>query len=259
MIEKVRVHEIAKELGIASKDVLEKAKIIGLEVKSAQSVVTMEQAEGLANYIMNGETPVVTSEPEKKAPTKAKSDTPKKEDTPEQVKETVSPEPKEEPVAKNKVEEPKEEPKSEVKAQEKKEEPKEVKAEVKAEVKKDEKKSTGPVIITQIKRSGLKIVKKRKPKVEESYNLPQKQASVSSYGKMSAEVLEELAQKKRSKSSSTARKQEQGRRMDIFGGSMSDVSMDMDDQVTLLDLNATERAPLPVEDCRWRTRGRCST
>ena len=44
MIEKVRVHEIAKELGIASKDVLEKAKKMGLEVKSAQSVVTMEQA-----------------------------------------------------------------------------------------------------------------------------------------------------------------------------------------------------------------------
>ncbi|MDQ7067057.1 MAG: hypothetical protein Q9M40_03080 [Sulfurimonas sp.] len=99
-----------------------------------------------------------------------------------------------------------------------------------------------------LKRSGLKIVKKKKPKVVENYNLPQKQASVSSYGKMSAEVLEELAQKKKSRSSSsTARKQDQGRRMEIFGGAMSDVSMDMDDQVTLLDLNATERAPLPDE------------
>ncbi|MCD6433045.1 MAG: translation initiation factor IF-2 [Sulfurimonas sp.] len=246
MIEKVRVHEIAKELGIASKDVLEKAKIIGLEVKSAQSVVTMEQAEGLANYIMNGETPVATPKPEKKAPIKAKSDTPKKEDTPKQVKETTSTETKEDSIVEKTVEkkESKEKPKTEVKAQLKKEEPK-------AEVKKDEKKSTGPVIVPQIKRSGLKIVKKKRPKVEESYNFPQKQVSVSSYGKMSAEVLEELAQKKRSKqSSSTARKQEQGKRIDIFGGSMSDVSMDMDNQVVLLDLNSTERAALPVEEPR---------
>ena len=81
--------------------------------------------------------------------------------------------------------------------------------------------------------------------------MPTKQASVSSYGKMSAEVLEELAQKKRSRgTSSTARKQEQGKRMDIFGGAMADVSMDMDDQVTLLDLNSTERAPLPDEQPR---------
>ncbi|MCK4737885.1 MAG: translation initiation factor IF-2, partial [Sulfurimonas sp.] len=101
----------------------------------------------------------------------------------------------------------------------------------------------------QIKRSGLKIVKKRKPKVEESYSAPEKQAaSVSSYGRMSAEALEELASKKKSKQqSSTARKQEQGTRMDIFGGSMSDVSMDMDDQVTLLDLNATERREMMPE------------
>ena len=57
MIEKVRVHEIAKELGIASKEVLAKASDMGIEVKSAQSTLTMEQAEGLANFIMNGEQP----------------------------------------------------------------------------------------------------------------------------------------------------------------------------------------------------------
>ena len=32
MTEKVRVHEIAKELGISSKDVLEKAKSMGIEI-----------------------------------------------------------------------------------------------------------------------------------------------------------------------------------------------------------------------------------
>ena len=55
-IEKVRIHEVARELGIASKEVLSAAKEIKIEVKSAQSTITMEQAESLANYIMNRET-----------------------------------------------------------------------------------------------------------------------------------------------------------------------------------------------------------
>jgi len=54
MIEKVRIHEIAKELGITSRDVMKKALEINIEVKSAQSVVTMEQAESLSDFIMNG-------------------------------------------------------------------------------------------------------------------------------------------------------------------------------------------------------------
>jgi len=248
MIEKVRVHEIAKELGIASKDVLEKAKKMGMEVKSAQSVVTMEQAEGLANFIMNGEDSVETSAPKPKIVKKAKeSDAPKDD--------TVAQEPKkEEPASEVKEEEtPKksEEPKSEEKSvEDAKEEPK--KEEVK-EVKKPKTtiKVVSPNIRPAIKKSGLKIVKKKKKPVEENYNLPQKQASVSSYGKMSAEVLEELAKKKKSNTRQTpTSKKDQGTKLDIFGGSMAEVSMDMDDQVTLLDLNATERAPIAPEEPR---------
>ena len=236
MIEKVRVHEIAKELGIASKDVLDKAKKIGLEVKSAQSVVTMEQAEGLANYIMNGEDEKETSAPEVK-PADTQSETPKETPKVEVIAEdTVTPKTEKvvEEVSQSKQVENSEEPKIAAKS------------EVTSGIKK-----VVPGIRPAIKRSGLKIVKKKKPKVEEKFDLPQKQASVSSYGKMSAEVLEELALKKKSKSSSSnARKQEQGRRMDIFGGTMSDVTMDMADQVVLLDLNSTERAPLPPEEQR---------
>jgi translation initiation factor IF-2 len=239
MIEKVRVHEIAKELGIASKDVLDKAKKMGLEVKSAQSVVTMEQAEGLANYIMNGGDSEVTA-PEPVVVKKVKSDTPKQEET---------------PVIENVV----------IKAPEKTVVPKEEKVVAVSDVAKNESKT--PVtakeennikVVTTVqaplvKKSGLKIVKKKKPVVveKENYNLPQKQAPVSSYGKMSAEVLEELAKKKKSSSKQgSTTKKEQGVKIDIFGGSLSEVSMDMDDQVVLLDLNATERAPLPVEEPR---------
>ncbi|MDA3909618.1 MAG: translation initiation factor IF-2 [Sulfurimonas sp.] len=255
MIEKVRVHEIAKELGIASKDVLEKAKKMGLEVKSAQSVVTMEQAEGLANFIMNGEAVAESAKTTEETPTKAKSDTPKQEETPEveekpvekKVPQKVVEAPKAETV-KEDTPKQKETTKEDVAVVEEKEEPK---TEVKEE-KKSPLKVVIPVVTRQIKRTGLKIVKKKKPKVEETYSAPQKQASVSSYGKVSAEVLAELALKKKSRQGSAAptRRKESGKRMEIFGGAMNDVSMDMDDQVTLLDLNSTERAPLPVEEAR---------
>ncbi len=261
MTDKVSVKEIADELGIASKDVLEKAKSMGIEVKAAQSKVSMEQAEEIANFIMNGEVAAKPVKPATKAATEVKSDTPKQEETPKQEVKAVEAEvPKEaQKVSKEEVAPKKEVQKEETakeKVVEEKAVPAEQKTEEKSELKKAKEKISSikivqPIVSRQIKRSGLKIVKKRKPKVEENYNLPQKQSTVSSYGKMSAEVLKELAQKKKSKTSATsAKKQEQGRRMDIFGGSMSDVSMDRDDQVTLLDLNSTERAPLPVEEPR---------
>ncbi len=253
MIEKVRVHEIAKELGIASKDVLDKAKKMGLEVKSAQSVVTMEQAESIANYIMNGDESAQVQKPKvvKKTSKKVNDDTPEEIKIDVEVKEV--PKTTEEETSPQKEEaEPEKEKTSE--AQPKKEETSEeptLDKVAKKEPVKSRLKVVQPSIRPAIKRSGLKIVKKKKPKVEESYSMPQKQASVSSYGKMSAEVLEELSRKKKftSKQAPTSKK-DQGRRLDIFGGSMTDVSMDMDDQVTLLDLNSTERAPIAPEEPR---------
>jgi len=251
MIEKVRVHEIAKELGIASKDVLDKAKKMGLEVKSAQSVVTMEQAESIANYIMNGDENADTQKPKvvKKTSKKVNDDTP--EETKTDVKETVKAS-EEAPVKKEEVQ-PEVKPAAEEKAPaaETKEEDVSAPKAPKKETAKSTLKVVQPTLRPAIKKSGLKIVKKKKPKVEENYSIPQKQASVSSYGKMSAEALAELSKKKKSttKQSPTSKK-DQGTKLDIFGGSLSDVSMDMDDQVTLLDLNSTERAPIAPEEPR---------
>ena len=241
MTDKVSVKEIADELGIASKDVLEKAKSMGIEVKAAQSKVSMEEAEKIANYIMNGEAeknvPALKPTIVKKAKDETPAVEPIKKEVVTQVEKVLE--------ATNKDSEVTKEESADKETKTPIEEVKKV-PEVKKPV--STLRVVAPGSRPAIKKSGLKIVKKRKPKVEENYNLPQKNASVSSYGKMSAEVLEELAQKKKSRSgSSTARKQDQGRRMEIFGGAMSDVSMDMDDQVTLLDLNSTERAPLPPE------------
>ncbi len=251
MIEKVRVHEIAKELGIASKDVLDKAKKMGLEVKSAQSVVTMEQAESIANYIMNGNESAEVQKPKvvKKTSKKVNDDTPEetKTDVEEAVKAT------EEAPAKKEEAQPEAEEKQETKAPkvETKEEDVSAPEAPKKETAKSTLKVVQPTMRPAIKRSGLKIVKKKKPKVEENYSIPQKQASVSSYGKMSAEALEELSKKKKSTTrQSPTSKKDQGKKLDIFGGSLSDVSMDMDDQVTLLDLNSTERAPIAPEEPR---------
>jgi len=234
MIEKVRVHEIAKELGIASKDVLKKASEVGIEVKSAQSTVSMEQADNLMKFIMNGDNPTQTSKVVEKVPTKEKSEISKIKEAPKEEIKAI-------------------ETKEEVQVEEVKETTEETKVEAEEKVSKaiGGIKIVQPVKATQIKRTGLKIVKKKKPKVEENYDLPVKQTSVSSYGKISAEVLEEIAQKKKNKqTTTTAKKQDQGTKIDIFGGSMSDVSMDMDNQVVLLDLNSTERAALPVEEPR---------
>ncbi|MDY0121906.1 MAG: translation initiation factor IF-2 [Sulfurimonas sp.] len=245
MIEKVRVHEIAKELGIASKDVVKKASDIGIEVKSAQSSVSMEEADKLMNFIMNGDAPSQVAKPAEKTPAQAKSDTQKSEETPKKSSEDTSD-----------VESKKEEKKIQ----------KEVKTQTNPEAKTQEKKTATPseektetqdeepeiktVAPEKVKRSGLKIVKKKKPKeeVQEKIDLPQKQPKLSSYGKMSAEALEELAKKKKAKTTGSAQKKEQGVKLDIFGGSLNEVSMDMDDQVTLIDLNATQRAEIAPEE-----------
>ena len=260
MTEKVRVHEIAKELGIASKDVLEKAKKMGLEVKSAQSVVTMEQAESIANYIINGEPAAVKEKPKATVVKKAKSDTPKeetpkteetivKEKTLEEETPKTSPEKIEESVQKTEEisvsEDEKKEEVTQVKSEEVPQKPK--KAEPKSRLK-----VVQPSVRPAIKKSGLKIVKKKKPKEEDIYSAPAKSAgSVSSYGKMSQEALEELSRKKKSvRKEAPVSKKDQGVKLDIFGGSMAEVTMDMDDQVVLLDLNSTERAPIAPEEPR---------
>ncbi|MDQ1244895.1 MAG: translation initiation factor, partial [Campylobacterota bacterium] len=208
MTEKVRVHEIAKELGITSKDIVKKALDMGIDIKSANSSVTMQEAESLMNYIMSGEL-AKAPKLEIKADVESASDTPKEEKTPQkEIKksEVKTPVKNKDIQAQdsNKIEKNKEESKIELQEEEINEDDDALSSAV------DPKKM-------MIKKSGLKIVKKKQPKPEEkseeSYfsSSPAKQATaVSSYGKISAEVLEELANKKKAKQSgaSGAKKQE---------------------------------------------------
>lgn len=96
-MDKIRISEIAKELGKTSKEVLQKAQELGFESKTASSSVTTEQAAILYDYIVSGVNPIVESvttnlkeskksKKAKKASEETKNKTPKKEKAKEKEK-----------------------------------------------------------------------------------------------------------------------------------------------------------------------------
>ncbi len=242
MIDKVRVHEIAKELGIKSKEVVDKATEMGLDVKTASSGVSPDEAEKIMNYIMNPAAAAPKPKPVvKKAPKKDESATkaPAVEENVETKQETVP------------VKEAKKaavEVKTETEAQVKKETKSEVPS---SEEEASESDSDKPVInkvTTDRKRSGLKIVKKKKPvssaAAEPSAPSYKEPEFTSNYGKMSAEAIAEMqnrSSKKKKKPTGAPTSKSQGNKIDIFGGDMAEVSMDFEeDQVVLLDFREEE-------------------
>lgn len=59
---KVRVSEIAKELGVKSKEVVEKAKEMNIELKVASSVVSSDVAQNIVQYMISGVMPKIEEE-----------------------------------------------------------------------------------------------------------------------------------------------------------------------------------------------------
>jgi len=235
MIDKVRVHEIATELGIKSKEVVDKAVEMGIDVKTASSSVSMEEAEKIMNFVMNPAsfTPPKPKPTIKKAPKKEEAVEEEKTEAKAPVEESVQSQTEvveEKPATETAVEAPKEEKAAEVSAPSAAEKPLINK------------------VSTEKKRSGLKIVKKKKPAVasssSESSTTYKDPEFTSNYGKMSAEAIAEMnarSSKKKKKSSSPTTSKSQGNKMDIFGGDMAEVTMDFDeDQVVLLDFREEE-------------------
>ncbi len=232
MIDKVRVHEIATELGIKSKEVVDKAIEMGIEVKTASSGVSPEVAEKIMNYIMNPAAVAPTPKPViKKAP----------------KKEEPAVEEKAEPVAEKEAEEVVAEAPSA--AVTKREETAKEVVSVSEEEADEREEEAGSSLINKVssdrKRSGLKIVKKKKP-VEETPAAPvyKEPEFNTSYGKMSPEAIAEMqnrSSKKKKKSVVTPSSKSHGNKIDIFGGDMAEVSMDFEeDQVVLLDFREEE-------------------
>lgn len=214
MMDKVRVHEIAKELGINSKEVVDKAAAMGLNVKTASSSVSIEEAEQIMNYIMSGASAEASAQ--KSAPKSVPAAEAPAAAAPQAEREAPAP--------------------------------------AAAEAKEEE--SGESVVADQEapKRSGLKIVKKKRPQEEEVMHAPARHESapVSSYGKLSEQAQRELEAKKAKKAqanSGPVQKKDQGVRLDIFGGGISDVSMDYEDeQIVLMDFNEVNMKLEPEEE-----------
>ena len=83
-MDKIKIHELAKEIGMASKDVLEKAKSLGIDVTSHLSNVTDEQATEIRNAYSKNNKNNVKKENKVESKKEAKKETKKdnKKDTP---------------------------------------------------------------------------------------------------------------------------------------------------------------------------------
>ena len=229
-MDKVRIHEIAKELAAHSKDVIEKAVEMGLDVKSAQSTLTMEEAEKLMNFVMTAPKPKASTAPK----TEEKSEETPKEPEAKAVKDA----PKETKTVKETVEEKKVE-------------------KTEATETKTVEEVTKPVVTRpETRRKGLTIVKKRKPVATASASSSTTSNYVhekieTSYGKLSQEALAELAnKKKKTQKHQEASRHDHGQKLDIVGAGsgFGDKFYDLEEeQVQLIDYR-DEQAKLDLQE-----------
>lgn len=212
-MDKVRIHEIAKELAAHSKDVVEKAMEMGLDVKSAQSTLSMEEAEQLMNFIMTA--PKVTVAP-------VASSEPKEQEGPKGSQEASTPA----KPAKKEAAKPKEN--QGIAPQETLVEP---------EVEK-----------TETRRKGLTIVKKHKPVTPIKVQAREEKFETG-YGKLSEEARQELAHKKKKQQQRHENsRQNHGQKLDIVGDSFGEFEYDFEDeQVELIDYR-DEQAKMDLQE-----------
>ncbi len=265
---KIRIHEIAKELGIKSKDIVEKAVEMGFEVKAASSGVTPEEAENLINFILTGEkpTPKVSppintkkeeivepkaevSETEEKVEaktvnkTKAKIKEPEKEEAKEPKAKKLKPKekPKEE-IIQEKVEPKKvekEEPKKELVIEKKVEEKITPKVEEKVSLSANVRKRRGLVIVRKKKTVEASKVEKRKlfndddvkSALKSSYKSIKKTATMESvFGSMT----DSLKKKKKTKKT-PAIKSNPAQKINLeLDMQMRDISVDMEEEMVVM-------------------------
>ncbi|WP_086232327.1 translation initiation factor IF-2 [Campylobacter devanensis] len=221
---KIRIHEIAKELGSSSKKILEKAKELGFAVTTVSSAVSPEDAAKLYDYVQSGIIPeaksakkpaVKQSLKEESKPT-IKDESLKTQLAPESVK-VVAVESKQQPESNQK----------------------------------DESKPESLANSSINKRRGLVIVKKKKdeqPKVEKSSSptMINNKALESMFG--SGE--ESFKKKKKDKKQFQATKKESSSKLDLMGLSEfgDDIVIDDEDVVVLPDLTVK-----PIETERVQT------
>ncbi|WP_458396065.1 translation initiation factor IF-2 [Campylobacter sp.] len=224
---KIRIHEIAKELGSSSKKILEKAKELGFAVTTVSSAVSPEDAAKLYDYVQSG---II---PESKQAKKSTTKQPAKEEIKSQTKQVDIKEEAKVSKPETKVVAPKQ-------------------PEIKEEQKiKDESKSETLANSSLTKRRGLVIVKKKKdehPKVEKSSNstMINNKALESMFGSGD----DSFKKKKKEKKQFQATKKESSSKIDLMGLSEfgDDIVIDDEDVVVLPDLTVK-----PIETERTQT------
>ncbi len=230
-MDKVRIHEIAKELGMKSKEVVEKAQDLGIEAKSANSSVTLESADKLVNFIMSGD----------RGEIKIKSATVKKKEKAVEKKEdtSVKKSPKVEPLIKEKTPLPEKIKTDKVTTDTKKTEPtprtiKDIETEKSKENKPNETLATASIK----KRRGFVIVKRK--------NTKEKQKETTSSHKITKnfempKAFEDATKKKKKikKVKKTTTKKDNSSAIDILANrELSDVQLDfISDMVVLPDFS----------------------
>ena len=239
-MDKVRISEIAQELGLEAKEVLVKAKEVDMSAKAANSTVSTDEAGNLMNYILTG----VYNGPKKKE-IKEKEEPKSKEVT----KKAAPQKPKTE-----KIEE--KAPEKEIKAVPKKEEldpkEKEVVKKVEKETEKTEEKAPEKEIkvapkketLAQAslkKRRGLVVVRKKR-----ATPVPEPTSTVSAERKkmMAMPQIIEGAQKKKKKvKKGASAKQDNSQKMEMFaGGNISSIEILGDDEMVVLhDFDFTDK------------------
>ncbi|OQX74499.1 MAG: translation initiation factor IF-2 [Campylobacteraceae bacterium 4484_4] len=241
-MDKVRISEIAQELGLESKEVLGKAKEIEISAKAANSAVTVEQAEQLMNYILTGKAPQKKelspkAKPEKKAAAAKKEKTeaaPKAKKAEKKKTTAAKPAPKPQKEEKEIVEAEVVEPVKEVKT------PKATTAA--ATPAKEQKAPETLAQSTLKKRRGLVIVKKKRPVKTEA----QKAAEAERF-KMPEAIPGMTKKKKKTKKVPASGKKEQAEKIEIFGGgNFANIELLSEEEMVVLhdfDLNVEEEKP----------------
>ncbi|HIS09366.1 MAG TPA: translation initiation factor IF-2 [Candidatus Scatomorpha intestinipullorum] len=170
-MDKIRISQIAKEIGKTSKEILQKAQELGFEVKTASSAVTTEQAEELYNYVLSGKSvEIKTSKEETKKSTKTEKTTKtKKEES--KLKKTKEDEIDKKTRTKTSTKDSKKESPKIATTEVLQEENPQESQKIQQESPKQDLPIT-PQENSTIKRTGLRIVKKRDLKTEEIPQTP---------------------------------------------------------------------------------------
>ncbi len=238
MSDKVKIVDIAKELGLTSKEVIAKASEIDISAKAANSSVTVQDAENLMNFVLTGVAPKIKEKPKsiKKTPpkkttqNKKSTQTDKKTQKPKEEKQQTKT--KQKTQTKEVVQQDKTKPKQEIKKEPKKEENQEVKL---------EKKESLAQASLKNRRGKITIIKKAKkiskPTIQKDLKISSqdlKSSIPSSLEAMFSNTQSESKRKKKSKKVTTATKNKQAQKIDLLEGNFSDEIYNPEDEMIVL-------------------------